>query len=280
MPDETIVVAYCFDRNYAPFAAVSTYSLIKNSKSKLRIYWCTGEADAEYARELARTLEERVSNAPSIVTLQADLFADWRTDYGEKLTSHYSAGTFFRLLLPDALPEDKIIYIDCDTIVQSDLAGLFALDMQGKPIAAVADRWASLLHTMPLAEGEPYVNAGVLLLDLAALRLDNFLEKCRAIYAAYSEKIRFVDQCIINKYAEGRKLLLPETWNRITVVGSRFAKHYEGLDQVAVLHFATAIKPWQERSDPRMTALWWSYARELDIRSQLPPVRAADPSVA
>lgn len=265
MSDETIVVAYCFDRNYAPFAAVSTYSLVKNSTSKLRIYWCVGEADVDFAGGLARALREKTSHELSIVCLRAELFADWKTNLGASLISHYSAGAFFRLLLPDALPEDRIVYIDCDTIVQVDLAELYRIDMQGKSIGGVPDRWASMLHRMPFAPGEPYVNTGVLLLDLAALRNEDFWDKCRAIYEAYSDDIQFVDQCIINKYAEGRKFILPEKWNRLTAAGSRFAKHFDRVEDAGIVHFYSAIKPWQEKSDSRMSAFWWSYAKELDI---------------
>jgi lipopolysaccharide biosynthesis glycosyltransferase len=265
LPDETIVVAYCFDRNYAPFAAVSTHSLLKHSKSKFRIYWCTGEADAEYARELARTLAEKVLHEPIVVALNAEHVSNWRTSHGGRLASHYSTATFFRLLLPDALPEDRIIYIDCDTIVQSDLAEIFALDMGGKYIGAVPDRWASLAHRMPLAEGEPYVNAGLMVLDLARLREDNFLEKCKLVYQAHSHELMFVDQCIINKYAEGQKLILPGKWNRLILAGSRIAKHFEGVQDAGLVHFVSAIKPWQAKSDPGMSALWWSYAKELDL---------------
>ncbi len=277
MPDETIVVAYCFDRNYAPFAAVSTYSLIKNSKSKLRIYWCTGEADAEYARELARSVQERIPHELIVVPLRVDLFSNWRTYHGVLLASHYSAAAFFRLLLPDTLTENRIIYIDCDTIVQSDLGELFTLNMQGKLLAAVPDRWAALLIRMPLPAREPYVNTGMLLLDLASLRRDGFLEKCRSIYEVHGEDIVFPDQCLINKYAEGRKLVLSEKWNRLTLAGSRLAKHFEGLDQAAIVHFSSALKPWQDKSHPKMSAFWWSYAKEIDIPQLLPLVR--DPAV-
>lgn len=272
MPDETIVVAYCFDRNYAPYAAVSTYSLLKHNTSKLRIYWCVGEADLGFAGDLAHAVREKTSHELSILCLRAELFADWKTSFEASLTSHYSAGAFFRLLLPDALPEDRIVYIDCDTIVQGDLAELYRLDMQGKSIGAVPDRWASMLHRMPLAPGEPYVNTGVLLLDLSALRNEGFWDKCRAIYETHSDDIKFVDQCIINKFAEGRKFIVPEKWNRLIAAGSRLPKNFDRVEDARIVHFYSAIKPWQEKSDSRMSAFWWSYARELGIAGVPVPV--------
>ena len=36
-------------------------------------------------------------------------------------------------------------------------------------------------------------------------RHDKFHEQCRRVYSAFEEQVTWVDQCVINKYAEGRK---------------------------------------------------------------------------
>ena len=39
----------------------------------------------------------------------------------------------------DDIPEETVLYIDCDTIIAGSLAGLCAVNMQGRPIGMGGD---------------------------------------------------------------------------------------------------------------------------------------------
>ena len=260
-------VAYCFDRHYAPYAAVSTCSLLVNAASPLRIYWCAPQDDVEEVRGLARALQVTQGSELIIVPLDAAPFANWITQSERQSSVNYTSGVFYRLLLPDVLPEDRVIYLDADTLVLRDLGELYATDLKGHLLAGVADRWGGMTTRLKLAKGDVYLNSGVLLMDLAALRTARFLDLCREVYAVHADDITFVDQCIINKAAEGRKLPVAGTWNRLTLAGSHIAHHFDGMEAASVVHFYSHIKPWHAKSRPEAAALWQSYADRLGTRN-------------
>jgi lipopolysaccharide biosynthesis glycosyltransferase len=266
MTGKMTCIAYCFDRHYAPYAAVSACSLLANAASPLRIYWCVPDGDVEAVRARAGQLQVPGGSELVIVPLNAAPFANWVTQNERQSSVNYTLGVFYRLLLPDVLPEDRVIYLDADTLVLRDLGELQATDLQGHLIAGVADRWGGMSTKLKPAEGDVYLNSGVLLMDLAALRAARFLDLCREIYATHTDDITYVDQCIINKAAEGRKLPVAERWNRLTLAGSRIARHLDGMEEAAVLHFYSHIKPWHDQSRPEAAALWKSYADRLGDR--------------
>lgn len=273
MTTDAINVAYCFDRAYAPYCAVSTYSLLVNSKSDLHIYWGVPPADAELAGALAKALRAQGGDI-RIVPLQGEDFEGWKTAGFSSLAVDYTVATYLRLHLPDAVPERRTLYLDCDTLVLHDLRELYDTEMEGNVIGGVLDSWCSAMSKVPRVPEDGYVNTGVLLMDLEALRAEGFLTACRSLYATHKDDIAFVDQCLINKFAEMRKLLLPEKWNRRVFSGSRNANHFAGLEDAAILHFVSRVKPWHEASNESAAALWWAYAE----RAGVPRLRRAAPS--
>ena len=47
--------------------------------------------------------------------------------------------TYARFLIPELIPEERVLYLDSDIIVNASLFNLFHVDMQGCPIAAIDD---------------------------------------------------------------------------------------------------------------------------------------------
>ena len=66
-----------------------------------------------------------------------------------------------RILIPQLISDDRVIYLDADTIVNGSLKDLFSLDMDGHTIGAVED--FSMTGTF---------NSGMLLIDNQKLRED------------------------------------------------------------------------------------------------------------
>ncbi len=202
-----VPVVFCFDAGYAPYAAVSILSLIANATTPVKIY-CIAPSAA--ARALDPIVALRSSLDADIELLSADesLFSGWREIH------HISRATYLRLLIPDLVPEAKVIYLDSDIVVQEDLTALFETSLGDAVLGGVIDPAASTSSRMPRPASDPYVNGGVLLMDLNALRRENFFESCRDINDRFGKAVTWLDQCLINKFAEGRKAVLPDRWNR------------------------------------------------------------------
>lgn len=268
-----IPVLLCFDVNYANYAAVATYSAHKNSKTLLKFYWlCTPECK-EVAAKLKVLLEQ--SN------IQVELLACDVTYFSlcegasHEGSSHLTSASYLRLFAPDLLTnEDKVIYIDCDTIVLTDLQDLYDIKLNDSRFGGVIDEIGSKTSQVPRVADDTYINSGVLLMDLKGLRNDGFLERSKMLFGQYKNKMTWQDQCLINKYAEGKKTILHPKWNRqIFSESSKASTFLEFAEpqNSSILHFVGHSKPWQSWCNPYVTNFWWHYANELRI-SNLKPV--------
>jgi lipopolysaccharide biosynthesis glycosyltransferase len=105
--------------------------------------------------------------------------------------------TNYRLFLPELLPNlDKILYIDADVIVLGDLTAYYQLELGEHAFASVKEdvlpfRKATIFSQLALLDQNTidyqddfdYINAGVLLLNLAKLRQIELTEKSLRLMA-------------------------------------------------------------------------------------------------
>lgn len=268
-----IPVVLCFDANYAPYAAVATSTLIQASRSALEVYWLVPSADVAATQALRDRL--MAPHVPiEVVGVEEARFSEW------KETHHISRGAYLRLLIPELLAPSRVIYLDCDTVVLSDLTELYETPLGDCALAGVADPVGGDSSRVPRLAGDVYINSGVLLMDLDRLRQDGFGARAEAIYREHRDTITWLDQCIINKYAEGRKCLLASRWNRQLFTQRTHWTDWRALlddRDTAVVHFVGGIKPWQAWCHPEIAAFWWGHANRLAIPGLTPqPLTSAE----
>lgn len=161
------------------------------------------------------------------------------------LGGHVTQGALFRLLLPDLVEVEKIIYFDCDIIVNMDIQQLWNIDLQGYPIAAALDpgmpefpeHYRQKIRSTGV-ELENYFNSGVIVLNLVHLRKHYRLFQQAIGYLQRWPAAVFHDQDALNWLFQSSYLQLDPIYNKIV---SRTPKE-EFLMQ-AVWHFA-GVKPW------------------------------------
>lgn len=174
---------------------------------------------------------------------------------------------YLRLMIPAMIQDSRAIYIDADTLVLSDLGPLFSIEMGDKWIAGRLDpQSATAAHTLPRSPGDPYINSGVMLMDLDALRRDDMFEKSKIVYRENEERLFFPDQCLINKYADGRKIVLDTKWNRMVFAPDFTDAGFNEMlaaENPAVLHFVGDVKPWKDNcTTAAIVGLWRHYAAQ------------------
>lgn len=112
---------------------------------------------------------------------------------------------YYRILLSSILDNSikKIIYLDCDIIVNADILQLYNLEITNYPLAAVRDPWGPLNEShrvqLGLEYGADYFNSGVLLVNLDYWRLHNsefellnFSKKDRIVYCHDQDALNYV----------------------------------------------------------------------------------------
>ncbi|MDD2917356.1 glycosyltransferase family 8 protein [Rhodoferax sp.] len=261
-----IPVVYCFDAKYADYAAVSIFSLFLHTNHPLKIY-CLVPADALAGMNSINQIKIKFGIDISLIGVRDEYFTNW------KITEHFSPAVYLKLLIPDLVKEDKIIYLDSDTLVQGDLSALYQIDVTRNYIAGVEDIYKGENSKIPRAKEDCYINSGVMLMNLDGFRQDAFLAKCRDIYSIFENEITLMDQCIINKYAEMRKIALDPKWNRQVFPNRTKRSDWNNIvssGNSIVIHFIAETKPWSQWCSPFIAEFWWGYASKLNLQSLKP----------
>ena len=158
----------------------------------------------------------------------------------------FSPIIYARLFLGRLLPEGigRVLYIDADTFVRNPIEKLFAVDLQGKTIAAVLqpDRMHCIAGTdlrarSAFSMADPYFNSGVMLIDLERYRRIDFAAGLAALPA--EERAQFYyDQDILNFVLRGEFLELDPRWNLQNPEPA-----HEAFDP-HILHYSSDSRPW------------------------------------
>lgn len=142
------------------------------------------------------------------------------------IRDHITPITYARLAVPDILSSyKKAIYLDCDIVVNDDLANLFNLDISNYMIAAARDSvmcgWCNSedqeeqinynKKTLKISNNFDYFNAGVILMNLEKFRTRYSVDDLFKM--ATSKDWRWFDQDVLNIICENEVLFLTFDWN-------------------------------------------------------------------
>jgi lipopolysaccharide biosynthesis glycosyltransferase len=262
--DTKIPLVYCFDVNYAPYAAVSILSAFRNCSSPLKIYCITNSKNDGSLKPLA-ILKEVYSIDIEIIKNDGENFSTWKELF------HISQATYLRLLIPSLIPCKKAIYLDCDTLVIDDISKLFEINLGDNAIGGVYDPRGSKSSILKRGANDIYINAGVLIMNLEILRKIHFLEQCISLYNTNEASIIWQDQCIINKVLEGSKTILQSKWNLQIFTPEILIQEWNHIldSYPSILHFIGPVKPWMEWCNPEISSFWIDYAESIVKSEQL-----------
>ncbi|MBD5448573.1 MAG: glycosyltransferase family 8 protein [Lachnospiraceae bacterium] len=269
-----INIAFCFDENIAEQVKVTVASLLDHGATQQEHYhiYCICTKEAAYIEETLRRIVERRDQESSLtVKVAENLYQNAYEVRG------ISTGTYLRLMLHRLLPEvDRLIYADVDVLFQDHLSDLWQTDMTDCVLAAVkggvnlSDKWEwnSDRPYWKHLEGMQgrYINAGVVLMDLAKIRRRN-LEKQWNEWA--KEKLYYQDQDILNITCQNAIRYVSPRYNRLAYLEEKdydrlvsegiftLQECEEAMHHPAILHY-TGDKPWK-RYDTNLGPLWWNY---------------------
>ena len=239
------------DNNYLIQAETTIKSILTHNTDV-----CIYVFNNDIAPEWFKLLNVKLASANSqIINIRVDknMFTSYKT--GE--TINYT--TFFRYLIPDLVTSDRALYLDCDLVVTGDLSELFNMDMEEKPVAAVANPYAW--------ESDPYgFNAGVLLIDNRMWRSHSYISQLLKLTEEKQAEVAMADQSILNIFFQHNWKEIDSTYNYLVGLDYNYrAAELSRLENSLpkIIHFAGIHKPWYTYSSTRLRELWWTY-RDLD----------------
>ena len=275
MSKPVIPVFFSIDDGYAPYLSVALKSAAENS-SKENNY----KAIILY-QELA---EENMKKLSSLATENFEIEFFRMNEGLEAITDkmsnrlrcdYFTLTIYFRLFIPEMFPQyDKGIYIDSDVVIPGDLAELFSIDLGENLIGACQDHSVSevpeLVNYMENAVGvsrHKYINSGVLLMNLKALRDVKLSEHFLSLLTTYQFDCVAPDQDYLNAICSGRILYLDERWDAMPTEGKA------EIENLGIIHYNLFSKPWCY-DNIQYEDYFWKYAEESGYLEEIKEYKA------
>lgn len=177
-----------------------------------------------------------------------------------------SQATYARLLVGDLFRKrERVLYLDADTIVVSDLRELEVLTLRPPYIAAAcvepytpsfcSNNGVVDFRRLGFIGNEPYFNAGVLLIDINGWNSAGVKDKVLSYLMRTDIRITLFDQEALNVVLAGCWQRLDPEWNvsRYWVHESRRTARPNILRDAHIVHFLSDEKPW---SSPETIHPW------------------------
>lgn len=212
-----IKVFYASSRLYLPMASVSIISMMNqiSSDRKVLIYFLYTDIDI---RERERLQEEVCAKGHEIVFINGKTILDIMKRYGI-LQYHGNYMNLVKVFMSSILPDedDRIFWIDCDTVINDSIEEIFQISLQDKPIAMCCDTMRKKYKKQfGINADEPYYNSGIVLFDLKQWRKRRCEERIVNHIETARSKYVLAEQDIFNIVLKQDILTLPCKFNVIT----------------------------------------------------------------
>lgn len=249
-----IPIFFSTDNNYIPFLDVAVRSLIKNASKEYNYKLIVLNTGLEPENIEKVKMNEQPGFEIEFVDISEQL------DYIKaklKNVYHFSIVTYYRLFIASLFPQyDKVLYLDCDLVVLGDVSELYNADLGKNILGACPEEFVQNTPEFRLyaekaigVDPDTYVNAGVLVMNLARFRKHKIEKKFIRLITDYDFDLLDPDQAYLNYLCRGRILSLPNGWNK-----EPFDIPCEGKKNI--VHYALYKKPWQYDDTPDGEHFW------------------------
>ena len=201
-------IVYSTDNNYANICLCSIISLLEANKNveNIKIYIIDNKISVEQKQNIIRYIKQYNRDY---------CFIDCKEVTRRlKKNNNFPVSAYARLFIQGFIEDEKVIYLDCDTIVKDDLTYLWNIDMKENWIAGVQDPLPQYLKTVvDMDKDDRYINSGVLLINLKEWRKINFQDLIIEYMKKNNNNVIHHDQGIINGVCKGKILYLEPKFN-------------------------------------------------------------------
>lgn len=282
--EDNIAVVLSANNYYVPYVSTVLSSILTNSSAKYNydILLMNKDINPHEQKKLKSIIEDKSNFSLRFINVS-------RFEESFKslfLRGHFTIETWFRLLLPEILPDyDKVLYLDSDLVVNADIAELYNTNIDKYLLAACHDADTAGLYNgfepkkknymdniLKIAKPYDYFQAGVILFNLAEFRKQLKTDETLKFAASYEWEL--LDQDVLNYLAQDKVKFVDMAWNvmydwnyiRIKKIVSCAPKYLQDEYMTAhanpkIIHYAGPDKPWNNPLADYAEA-FWKYAKD------------------
>lgn len=240
-----IDIAVASDRNMEVGLHVTLYTTLKflNSDCFARLHVFAKDLGAKSIQRLYDTL------SPYRGRYSLKVYDATKLELGNGKSLHTSKMPYVILIAPDLIQSDRLLFLDADLLVLTDLAQVFTQTLQGKTAGAIfqcrlAEAWSKeydVLSRSGLGADTPYFSTGVMLFNQRQWREKRMTDRCFEFIEQHAAELHNTDQTVLNAVLFNDVTLLPEKYNK-PFYPSGWEIEVNTLDYV--VHFGGSPKPW------------------------------------
>lgn len=270
------------DNSYLKYCIVMLTSLfVTNKDEHFHIYIIAGELSDEAKKVISSVVEDEYGQELSFYIVGDKLLEYCPIDKN----GYISIATYYRCFLVSILPESisKVIYLDCDLIVNGPIKEFWESDIDSYAVGCVEDMWSGKndhYSRLQYSAEYSYFNAGVLLINLNYWRKNNIESQIVSYIQKYPDRLLYNDQDVLNAVLFEQRKFLPYRWNmqdgffrkkRKMKVSSLPAVDAE-MSKAVIIHFTGGKKPWHDECVHPCKKLYLKYQDMTQWAGQRPAI--------
>lgn len=281
----TVPVVFATDKNFVPYLYVAIQSLVDNTSKDNNYDIVILYTDVEQYKldSFKDFIAENISvRFYDMSALMAQYKERWYVHW------NWSNAIYYRFFIPKLFANyNKVLYLDGDIIINTDLAELYNIELDDCLLGAIQDisqqmtgysgedYRENVLHI----ERKKYFNSGILSMNIAELIKFDFCSKCLQVLKELETPV-FPDQDVINlvccdkiKYIDYNYNLM---WNCLHYFKDAkermdydtYDKYIKSWELPKIFHFCGAYRPWKQ-PNLRYSSYFWKYARKTPYYEEI-----------
>lgn len=277
--DKRLHVVYASDDRFAEILGISLTSLYENNRSmeQIHVYILDSkisQLNKEKIESVSSSYEREKVTWISAKNISKVLNMNVAIDRG-------SLSQYARLFVSSALPEEvkRVLYLDCDIIINRSLVELWNIDMHGKTIAALKDAFSKWYRmNIDLEPKDIMFNSGVMLIDLKRWKEQKVEARLLQFIHGKKGRIQQGDQGALNAVLSHDTYCFEPRFNSVTIYYDFSYKEIltyrkppefyserqikEAVENPVIIHFTTSFlsrRPWVEGCQHKYVSEWKRY---------------------
>ncbi len=236
-----MIFAFGCTESWYRYLTISIYSVLKTNKNTKKIYLFIETDNIDDVPNL-KYLKDKFNVEFILINFKKER-NEYVTSSNPNIDTPYTDFAFCKLVLADYIKEDKVIYLDVDTVVTKDLSRLWEWDLEDCYVAGCKDYGViNSLYFDKLDVTGKYINTGVMLLNLSKIRKDEVIPMFFDILN--KKELLYPDQDAFNLVCQNSIVYIPSLYNH----AYNITRQAGMLDLVKIWHFAGQKEQWVANS--------------------------------
>lgn len=235
-----MVLATVVSPDWMKYTAVTMFSLFRSNPPPVKLYVFSAHANVSDVITLHK-IAKSFGGGYEFVFHDLDVLLYDRIYSGINVTERFTRYSMVRLLLPELVPESRVLYVDGDAMVVGDIRSFFHGNFAGNWMIGVEDTGVMDYHKaeIGLRPDSKYINSGVALLNLREIRARHL--ETSWLHLANTKYFLGIDQDIWNLTMMGHIGYTDFKYNVSLSTSLEVPR-----EDIRIIHWAGVKNPWVE----------------------------------